>query len=314
MKKIMIIAVIAIALVAVLRPAPAEAVQVKVGLSGMYDWWEAPFAKFHEGKSDSLFHVGLKDDADGSFMLGPELNLKWGGWRMGLLALFGVTKNEFSYTNLKWDMTLWNLLHLMGNNAMGLPLGNINIGDSSARRYDVDLKFGKSLVQYLYLNFGARFNYAKGNGSQFLIYLPWQDPYINLGDYDYHYYQVGPLLGLGFEYEIKGFTIYFDVNGIVNFGNHELERKLIFRIPYSYLIPFEYDTDIIGFGFDTDIGVAYFIAPAHISIGAGFRWTGVVCVAGEDDSSMIDFAYRKSWIKGKWDHFYGITFNVSARF
>ncbi len=309
MKKTLIIAIIVIALVAVMRPAPAGAVQVKVGLSGMYDWWEAPFAKFHGGKSDSLIYMGLKDDSDGSFMLGPELNLKWGGWRMQLLALFGITKNKFEYTNYKWDMTLWNFPGIPDN----VSMGNFVIGDSSARRYDVDLKFGKSIVQYLYFNFGARFNYADGSGSQFILYYP-GGPLFNMKDSDFHYFQVGPILGLGFEYEIKGFSIYFDVNGLVNFGNHYLESTQFFPFPWSYLIPFKYDTDVIGFGFDTDIGIAYFIAPAHLSIGVGFRWVGVVCVPGDDDSSMIDFAYRNKWVKGKWDHFYGITFNVSARF
>lgn len=306
MRKIVGIAVIVIALVAVMMPAPAGAVQVKVGLSGMYDIWDPPFKELHSGKSTSLFYGGMKDDDDGSLMLGPALGLKWGGWRMDLQALFGVTKNEFSYTNLKYDLTLWAnpILNLV-------PSLNFTVGDSSARRYDVDVKFGKSIVQYLYINFGARFNYAKGSGDQFLLHLPLQ---INFGDYDYKYFQVGPLVGIGFEYEIKGFSIYFDVNAIVNFGNHKFERKYLFPFPWSYVMPFKYDTDVIGFGFDTDVGIAYYIAPAHISIGAGFRWVGVACTPGEDDSSMLDFAYKNSWVKGKWDHFYGFTFNVSARF
>lgn len=305
MKKTLIIAAIAVALLAVMGPAPAGAVQVKIGLAGMYDIWDPPFKKLHEGKSNSLIHAGLKDDADGSLMLGPALNLKWGGWRMDLQALFGVMKNEFDYTNYRWDLTLWNLP------GFGQRLDWITVGDYSARRYDVDLKFGKSIVQYLYFNFGARFNWADGSGSQFRI-AP--GPGLNFGEDDFRYFQVGPIIGIGFEYEIKGFSFYFDVNGIVNFGNHNLERKYLFPFPWSYVMPFKYDTDIIGFGFDTDIGMAYFIAPAHISIGVGFRWVGVVCVPGEDDSSMIDFAYRDKWVKGKWDHFYGFTFNVSARF
>lgn len=142
MRKIVSIAVIVIALVAVMMPAPARAVQVKVGLSGMYDIWDPPFKELHSGKSTSLFYGGMKDDDDGSLMLGPALGLKWGGWRMDLQALFGVTKNEFSYTNLKYDLTLW------ANPITNLvPSLNFTVGDSSARRYDVDVKFGKSIVQ-----------------------------------------------------------------------------------------------------------------------------------------------------------------------
>jgi hypothetical protein len=307
MKKILILAAMAMALVAIMGPAPAGAVEVKIGATGMYDWWDPPFKELHEGKSSSLFYGGLKHENDGSFMLGPELDLKWGSWRMQLLGLFGVTRNEFSYTDYMWDFTLWNFT------TPRVQMANFNIGESKARRYDVDLKFGKSIIKYLYINFGARFNYAKGDGSQFIFY-PSGGPLFNFGEYDYHYYQVGPLVGLGFEYEIKGFSIYADVNFLVNFGNNYLERKLLFPSLYPYLIPFKYDTDVVGFGFDTDIGVAYFIAPAHISVGLGFRWVGVVCVPGHDDSSMIDFGYRNSWVKNRWDHFYGITMNVSARF
>ncbi len=107
----------------------------------------------------------------------------------------------------------------------GLPFSPyIMVGDSSARRYDADLKVAKRLNDFFNFNFGARFSYGGGEGSRFHLYLPLD---LNFGNDKYHLWQVGPELGVGFNYTIKGFTVYLDVNGLFNGGNNYLERKLV---------------------------------------------------------------------------------------
>lgn len=290
---------------AALRPLPANAAEASLGVTAMYDWWQPPFLKLHYGDATRLFGFRMKHDEDGSFMLGPTLKVWFGPWRMDLTGLFGVTKNDFAYSSLNWDFTVWNIL------GPDLIRNYIMIGDSSARRYDVDLKFAKSIHRFVNFNIGGRFNYADGDGSQYRLYIPID---FNFGQDDYHFWQVGPVIGIGFNFEIKNFTIYFDINGIVTIGDNYLERKLVFPRLYPYLIPFKYDTYFLGFGFDMDAGIAYYIAPAHLSIGVGFRWVGVVCASVDDDGSMLDLSYKDHWINSEWDHFYGITFNVSYKF
>jgi hypothetical protein len=289
------------------RPAPVRAAQAEasLGITGMYDWWLPAFQKLHYGDATRYLGRLAKHDEDGSFMLGPTLKVWFGTWRMELTALFGLSKNDFVYSSLNWDVTLW---HFIDPN---LFRGYIALGDSSARRYDVDLKFAKSLHRFVNFNIGGRFNYGDGEGSLYRLYVPLD---FNFGEDKYHLWQVGPIIGIGFNFEIKNLTIYLDVNGLVNLGNNYLERKLARPFLIPYLVPFKYDTYFLGFGFDTDAGVEYYIEQAHISVGAGFRWVGVVCASVDDDSSMLDLSYKEKWMDGEWDHFFGITFNVSYTF
>ncbi|OHD62998.1 MAG: hypothetical protein A2176_09220 [Spirochaetes bacterium RBG_13_51_14] len=306
MKNSVIIILIVAAVAAIGKPALAA--EVKLGVTGMYDMWKPPFKKLHNGETSGLLATGGKFDEDGSFMLGPSLEVAFGSWKMILLPLFGVVKNDFSYSSFVMDLTLWDIISGL------LPGTYLAVGDSSARRYDVDLKFAKRIHRFFNFNIGARFNYGDGEGSQFRLYLPGTPP-VDLVDDEYHLWQLGPVIGVGFIYEIKGFSIFADVNGIVNFGNNYLERKqLIIFFPWSYLVPFKYDTNFLGFGFDTDIGMAYYIAPAHLTVGASFRWVGVVCASAGDDGSVLDLGYDDGWISGKWDHFYGVMFFVSYKF
>jgi hypothetical protein len=307
LKNVIIILTGILVFAASVRPAPARAADASLGISCMYDWWLPAFQKLHYGDATRLLGTRIKHDEDGSFMLGPALKVWFGTWRMDLTALFGVSKNEFAYSSLNWDVTVWNIV--------GPPYDPIRcyitIGDSSARRYDVDLKFANSIHRFVNFNIGGRFNYADGEGSLYRLYMPLA---FNFGEDAYHLWQVGPIIGVGFNFEIKNLTIYFDVNALVNLGDNYLERKLALPSLYPWVVPFKYDAYFLGFGFDTDAGIEYYIEPAHLTIGAGFRWVGVVCAAVDDDSSMLDLSYQDKWMNGRWDHFFGITFNISYMF
>ncbi|MBN2158299.1 MAG: hypothetical protein JW807_02810 [Spirochaetes bacterium] len=306
MKKIMF-AALAVCLFITVAPAPSRAVEIGFGINGMYDIWLPAFKKLHTGETCGLIGKEIKSDDDGSLMLGPELGFYTEEWKVNFAVHFGVTRNALSYSSLVWDITVWHFIP-------GLPFNPyIAIGDEDTRRYDADIKIAKRLNNYFNLNFGARFNYGTGEGSQFRLY-PLAGPWLNLGGDEYHFWQVGPEVGIGFNYTVKGFTVFLDVNGLINGGNNYLERRLIRPGLWPFLIPFEYETDLLGFGFDTDIGVNYYIEPAHMLIGIGFRWVGVVCASLSDDGSVLDLTHDDGWISGEWDHFYGFTFNVGFRF
>jgi hypothetical protein len=309
--KNVIIAIITILVVfaAAARPLPVRAAQAEASLciACMYDWWYPVFQNLHYGDATRFLGTTIKHDEDGSFMLGPTLKVWFGKWRMELTPLFGASKNDFRYSSLNWDVTVWNII-----SPPPYPnWGYITVGDSTARRYDVDLKFAKSLHRFFNFNIGGRFNYGGGEGKLYRFYMPLD---FNYGEDKYHLWQVGPVIGIGFNVEIKNLTIYFDVNGIINLGNNYLERKLVLPGLFPWVVPFKYDTYLLGFGFDTDAGIEYYIEQAHISVGAGFRWVGVVCAAVDDNSSLLDLSYQDKWMNGRWDHFFGITFSVSYTF
>lgn len=299
-------AVLALAagMVIIAAPTPSRAIEVGFGLSGMYDMWLPAFRYLHAGEACKLAGEGLKHDNDGGLMLGPELGIYTMDWKLNLQVLFGVTKNDLSYSSAVWDATVWNFV--------GPPSPPyIMIGEGSTRRYDADLKVAVRLNDYFNFNIGGRFNYGDGEGSQFRFHIPLA---FNYGNDSYHIWQVGPELGIGFNYTIEGFTIYLDANVLVNGGNNYLERKLAWPGLFPYVVPFKYDTDFLGFGFDTDAGVSYYIEKAHILLGMGFRWVGVVCVSLSDYSSTTDLTHKEGWMTGEWDHLYGLTFNVGFRF
>jgi hypothetical protein len=291
-----------------LTPAPSHAVEVGFGVNGMYDMWLPAFKRLHFGEPCKLAGYNLKNNDDASLMLGPELGIYTEEWKVNIAVLFGVTKNYLYYSSVAWDVTMWDLSFYSTHSPY------VIYGEESARRYDADVKVAKRLNDYFNLNFGARFNYGGGEGSQYRTYITTPFMPYNFGKDKYHLWQVGPEIGIGFNYTIKGFTVYLDINGLINGGNNYLERKLILPMFLPAIVPSEYDGDFLGFGFDTDVGVSYYIEKAHMSLGIGFRWVGVVCVSLGNDGSVLDLSHREGWMTGYWDHFYGLTFNVGFRF
>lgn len=296
---------LAVCIVSAAAPSPSSAIEFGIGVNGMYDMWLPVYKRLHVGEPCRVAGYNLKHDNDGSFMLGPELGIYTEDLKICVSALFGVTRNSLEYSSIVWDPSVWYIYPQTPQTAC------VVIGDGSARRYDADLKIAKALNDLFNINFGARFNYGGGDGSQFRLHMPLD---FNFGEDTYHIWQVGPEIGIGFNYSNSGFTIYIDVNGLVNGGNNYLERKLVLPRFLPCLLPFKYDGDFLGFGFDTDIGASYYIEQAHMLIGIGFRWVGVVCVSLENDDSVLDLSHRNGWMTGYWDHFYGLTFTVGFRF
>lgn len=307
MRTILAVAVVTALAVAMTlaRPSSARAAEVQLGAVGMVDWWNPVFKMLHTGETTKLIGFEMGSDISPSFMLGPTLGVKFSSWNMTLTPLFGVSRNEFSSSSFVWDVPL-----------LALPFESyLQINESKARRYDVDLKFAKSIHKFFNITIGARFNYGDGEGQN--LRLGWSGPGINFGKDEYSVWQLGPSFGLGFNYEIKGFTVYANAAFLLTFGENYLERKLFFGGLFPiirWVIPNKYDTYFLGFGLDTEAGVAYFIAPARVTVGVGFRWVGTVAANLDDSGQTLDLSYNKGWIGGEWDHFYGLIFKVTYKF
>ncbi len=287
----------------------AHAAEVQLGAGFMYDWWSPVFAHLQSGKADKFPAFEMDYDHDGSFMLGPTLQVDKisGGWGLKLQPLIGVTRNQFTFTSFNLDANFWE--YWFNNRLFNTYFTK---GDSKARRYDVDLGINKDLNKYLLLLIGVRFNYADAEGTRFMFWD--RNNWVNFGKDEFSLWTLGPSLGLGFKYEIKDFSFGLNASFLVCAAVHDLEKRNLFPLFWPYVFPYNYKATLLGFGFDTNVWLAYFIQKARISLNVGFRWVGTFYAALDDSPSKLDFSHDRGWAGGRADHFYGITFGAAYRF
>lgn len=301
MKKITVLLCAVLVLLGVLAgPTAAQAAEVKLGVEMMYGWWKPAFLTMEHETAAKLLGYKFRDNSDGTFMMGPMMWAKISSkWSVEFKALFGLTRNEFEHLSWAADITLWSL-----------PFINtyFDIGTAKVRRYDLDLKFGYGLHKYIDLLIGARFNYGDGEGNSFRFPIDFKKE-------EFSNWYLGPSLGIGGHFEIKGFSFGLGTSFICQFGNYNLEKTVFFdSIPWSWIYPYKYDVGYISFGLDSYLRLAYLIAPIHLEVFVGGRYVFLAHASVSDDGSILDITYKKGWIGGKLDHFGGINFGVAYKF
>jgi hypothetical protein len=298
----------------VLKASEARAVEAKLGVAMMYDWWSPAFLKLEQENAAKIFSSNLRDNQDGSFMLGPTFWVRLtGDWAMVGTVLFGVTRNQFDHTSVAIDMPVWALV------TPGGPVDSyLDVGSSKVRRYDVDLNFEYAIHKYFNLLIGARFNYDDGEGIQSFRLL--ENPLglggarFNLKDEYYDAWYLGPSLGIGFHIEpVENFTISLGVSAIVQWGDYYLEKKFLIP-PITYAAPYKYDVGYFCIGLDTNLKFAYLIAPINVELWIGGRYMLLPHISAGDDGSVLDLSYKQGWITGELEHFGGITFGAAYKF
>lgn len=312
MKKLVVLIVAALfAAGLVFTPTASHAVEAKLGVSMMGDWWQPAFLNFEREDAAKLFSNNLKHDSKGSFMLGPMFWVQLtGSWSLNGQVLFGLSRNEFKYTTAAAD------LHL----ARGIPLGGwpgsivgayFDVGDSKCRRYDADLGVEYAFHKYLNLLIGVRFNYADGEGDSFRLgFLPM---FFDMKKEEYSAWYFGPSIGIGFHYEfVKGLTFSTGVSALVQFGEYNNEKKYFWSL--LMMLPYEYKVGYFCIGLDMNMKLAYLIEPAHLEVFVGGRYVMLPHFAAGDDSSGFDLTYKNGWIDTEIEHWGGITFGVAYKF
>ena len=316
MRKITVLGIAVLFLLGfLLKPSESRAVEAKLGVAMMYDWWGPAFLKLEQENAAKILSTNLSDSLDGSFMLGPTFWAQLtGNWSMGLTALFGLSRNQFDHTSIAIDIPVWTLV-----TGAGLLDSYLDIGSSKVRRYDIDLNFERAIHKYFNLLIGVRFNYNDGESEQQLRLI--ENPLgigaagFNLKKEEFDAWYLGPSLGIGFHIEpVTNFTISLGVSAIVQWGSYYLEKKLISPNLFPYVLPYEYDLGYFCIGLDNNLRFAYLISPIHVEVWIGGRYIVLPHISAGDDGSVLDLSYKQGWITGEVDHFGGITFGAADKF
>jgi hypothetical protein len=292
------------------RAPQTKSVEVKLGLAMMYDWWYPGFMKLERGLAGNMLSKNRKTIYDGSFMMGPTLWLKVGStWNIGATALFGLTRNQIKHSSLAIQA---NYLYLTIPSSM--VDAYIDTGSSKIRRYDVDLLVERFMYKFITLLFAARFNYNDGEGSsyQFLYLNPFP---INKIKDKFSAWYVGPSVGAGLHYEIKGFSIHTGVSALFQLGVYKNER--VMQNPLVRMFNFISDETKIAYvamGADAFLKLAYFIERIRVEFWVGGRYIILTHICMYDIGSAFNAAYKKSWITGEYEQLTGLTFGAMYKF
>ena len=287
-----------------------KSVEVKLGLAMMYDWWYPGFMKLERGLAGKMPSKNRKTMYDGSFMMGPTLWLKVGStWNIGATALFGLTKNQIKHSSLALQA---NYLYLTIPSSM--VDAYIDTGSSKIRRYDVDFLVERFMYKFITLLFAARFNYNDGEGGsyQFLYLNPFP---INKIKDTFSAWYVGPSVGAGLHYEIKGFSIHAGVSALFQLGVYKNES--VMHNPLVGMFNFisdEIKIAYVAMGADTFLKLAYFIERIRVEFWVGGRYIILPHICVYDIGSAFNAAYKKSWITGEYEQLAGLTFGAMYKF
>lgn len=312
MRKTSVFLVMAVCLtVMVAAPVQVRAEKFKIGATGMIDWWKPNFMDMNNQTAAKLFGGSFNDDAGASFLVGPTIWIKLGSkWDMQGDVLIGINRNKFDYASFAADVSLWYFV--TGGNLINSYL---NIGESKARRYDAELYFNKRFHKFFKFYIGPRFSFNDGEGTFFRLLETNAPGGFNYGWDDYTNWYLAANVGVAFDYDvIKGLNIRVGLGLLPGFGQYELERKLLYPIPYTIFLPYDYEVGYLNFGIDANAKVSYHIQAAHIEVFAGFRWIGMSHLRITDDSSLFDLTYSDDWMNGEPDHFYGLYFGLTFNF
>src|SRR4030042_3133799 len=243
-------------------------------------------------------------------MMGPSFSIRIRNtWKIGLTGLIGLSKNQFKHSTLAMEASyLYPVIPSSFIDAY------IDIGSLEARRYDADLTVERSIHKYCNLLFGARFNYNDGEGSsiRFLYLNPFP---VNKTTEEFFTWYVGPSVGAGFYYEVKGFSINIGVSALFQFGIFYLERYLL--NPGLYIFNFisdEFYLAHVSIGADCNLKLAYFINRIRLEVWVGGRYIILPHIAVADIGSAYNAVYKNGWITGEFEQFYGVMFGAAYKF
>lgn len=301
------------AVVAVKKPTMPKDVEVKLGINMAYDWWHPGYMKLENGMTGNLVSKDLRMHHGGSFMMGPMLWIKAGSnWNVGLSALFGLAKDKFKYTTLGVDN---NFLYLTIPQIMTSAF--IEDGKMSSRRYQADLTVEYFFHKYFNLLFGVKFKYNDGEGKSMRLMAFPTLLTMAKSDLEYNAWYVGPSLGIGFYYEVKGFSIKAAIAALIQGGTYYSKKKFLCpRNPLFlfYYIPDEFAVAYLAMGGTADLKLAYFVEKICVEFWVGGYYAILPHINLYDVGSAYNGGYRKGWLTGEYEQYYGVNFGAAYKF
>ncbi|OHD63478.1 MAG: hypothetical protein A2176_06565 [Spirochaetes bacterium RBG_13_51_14] len=287
------------------RPIAAHAVEAKVGLNMMYDWWKPAFLAFENETAGKLYQNNRDTTITGSFMMGPMFWVKVApDWNIGGQLLFGLVRNEFEYETLAIDF-------------YPSPRVFYDIGTSKIRRYDLDLYAEHPIHKYFNLLIGMRFNYDSGESDSYIfgynLIFPFRAGVTK--EIESSAWYLGPSAGAAFHYEfIKGLELNASVSLLLQGGRYDAEKKYLYISPIWVMYPNEYKVGYFCIGLDNNVKLSYFIQPAHLEVWLGLRYIVLPHISAGDEASKLDLLYEKDWISGEVEHLINLYLGAAYKF
>ena len=292
---------------------PAHAIEGKIGVAMMYDWWKPGFLNMEVDRAGSYGARNVKTNLDGSFMLGPTLWLKLAeNWGFGATMLFGVSRNEIQYSSIALDS---NILYLANPPLPPQIVASyIDIGKSKVRRYDLDVNLENAFHKYFSLLIGVRFNYDDGDGSSVRLLDSINSLGLNRKDEYFSAWYLGPSLGIGFHVEpVPGLTLGLGASALIQFGAYYLDKYTLIPLASNYMHS-KYNVGYFCVGLDSSAKIAYLISPINVEVWIGGRYILLTHISAGDNGSVLDVSYKTGWITGKLEHFGGIIIGAAYKF
>jgi len=301
------------AVIAVKKPTMPGNVEVKVGINMAYDWWHPGFMRLENGMTGNIVSNSLRMRHGGSFMMGPMLWIKANSkWNIGLSALFGLARDKFKYTTLGLDNSF---LYLTIPQIMTSAF--IEDGKMKSRRYQVDATVEYFFHKYFNLLFGVKFKYNDGEGKSMRLMAFPTLLTVGKSDLEYNAWYVGPSLGVGLYYEVKGFSIKAAMAALIQGGTYYSRKQFLCpRNPLLlfYFIPDEFAVAYLAMGGTADLKLAYFVEKIRVEFWVGGYYAILPHINLFDVGSAYNGSYLKGWITGEYEQYYGINFGAAYKF
>ncbi len=293
------------------KPAGLKDIEIKLGLNLAYDWWQPAFIKLQSGMTGNVTAKDLGTTYSGSFMLGPVLWIKVGSaWNIGISALFGCSEDIIKYSTQAVDN---NLLYLtIPQSPYSVYIEN---GTLKSRRYETGISVEHPIHKYFNLLFGSRFKYIDGEGSadrSSTLFYPFSQT-----KQEYYAWYVGPSVGVGFYYEVKGFSIKMDISALIQGGIYYCQNSFIsplYGINFFAYIPDEFAVAYLAMGGEANLRFAYYVEKIRTEFWIGGRYAILPHISLYDAGSAYNGSYKKGWITGEIEQYGGINFGAAYKF
>jgi len=266
-----------LALILTIIPYKAHTVDISVGATTWYTWWDFNVDETSWNGSQFL------DVDKAAFMYGPTLALK-------IMDDFSIT---FVFLYGKFEMTE----DIPANALFGYWPPVDYHADLKYKRRDSDLAFNYKLNDYFKLFAGIK-------------YLGFQLPYRTFvpgePDADIKHFGYGPGLGVGVTYPIiDNIFLLGNISGIYLWGKEKLSG--------SNTSANEYSEKYNEYGINSSLSIAYYIAPASTAISLGGRYQYVRTLY-EGTERVENWEFEVTKLSNISSHIYGITLSATYTF
>ncbi len=301
-------------------PALSAPVDINVGATGGYIWWQPSWAdsknllRYMDSMSPWPKIIMLEDTGDfrrsSNFLGGPILSIGFlGRWSLSSVFLIG----RYSFRE-SVPSTMGGAANFMGLTYMR-PSCSVNKIRRDCLKWDSDSTVGCSVNSYfkIFAGFKAQ-GYQYEQALTLTVYTDSDNYFIrNLNDRVMSY---GPALGVGLTVPlVENFYLTANFSGLVLWGRESVDmtRSLaLFPGGWSYQLFFTPRGRIFSYGCNSTMNLGYYIAKLNTTVQVGGRYQ--LLFNTQEFRNVFMNTVSFNIIDRQYDHFFGVTMSVIYTF